>query len=203
MAKARVYSTLSKIGYPLFGSKISEVRGLENLPKNGSFLIAANHIDWLDGFFITTAIGRVKDRPVYFLVKSKSYWWTTIILPIPKRKQDSIDQAAQYIRQGKTLAIFPEGERNPSQKLYPGKTGVVRIALAAGVPIVPLGLICSYGRNVGQSLVNLMSKNHQVKIRIGRPITTTAPSTGVTNVWLHQETARVMKAIAPLCNKSL
>ncbi len=203
MAQPRVYSTLTKIGYPIFGSKLAEVRGLEHLPKKGSYIIAANHVDWLDGFFIATAIGRAKHQPVYFLAKSKTYWWTTIILPLPKQKKDSVAQAVQYLNRGKVLVIFPEGERNPTAKLQAGKTGAVRMAVGAGVPIVPLGLTCSYGRNVGQSLVNLMSKNHAVHIQIGKPLTVHIPPGGISSEWLDGETKRLMRAIAPLCHKSV
>ena len=203
MAQSGVYSTLTKIGYPIFGSKISSIKGLEHVPTSGNFIIAANHVDWLDGFFIATAVGQAKRKPVYFLAKSKTYWWTTAILPMPKNKKDSVDVAIDYVRRGKTLVIFPEGERNSSSKLRPGKTGAVRIAVGAGVPIVPLGLTCSTGRNVGQSLVNLMSKHHYVQVEIGKPLTFNIPPGGISHEWLHDQTRRLMRAIAPLSHKSV
>ncbi len=202
MDQQKVFSTLSKIGYPLFQSKIEEVRGVEHLPKKGGYIIAANHVDWLDGFFIATAVGQARHVPVYFLTKSKYYWWTTVIIPIPKRKGDIIDQTVRHLRRGKVITIFPEGQRNPTSKLWPGKTGAVRMAMAAGVPVIPLGITCSYGRNVGQSLVNLMSKNHRVRIHIGKPLEFPSPD-GLSHELLHRQTERLMKSIATLCHKTV
>lgn len=203
MANSAFFSRLTKIGYPLFQQKLENVEGSENLPNCGGYIIAPNHIDWLDGFFVATAVGSARNIPVYFLTKSKYYWWTTVIIQIPKNKSAIIDQAVTHVRRGKVIAIFPEGQRNPTKKLLPGKTGAVRIALAAGVPIVPMGITCSYGRNVGQSLLNLMSDKHHVRIRIGQPMKFDPPSGGVSSEWLHAETERLMKAIAPLAGKTV
>lgn len=196
------YPRLVEKIFPIFESALSGLEGAEQLPTDGGFIIASNHVDWLDGFFIGAAVWRARRRPVYFLTRSKYYWWSSVILPIPKQKRDIVEHAAAHVRDGKAIVIFPEGQRNPTNQLLPGKTGVVRTAMATGAPVVPLGLTCPAGRNVGQSLLRVLFHRQPVRVRIGPPLTFSAPSGQITNEWLHQETQRLMAAIAPLCGKT-
>lgn len=202
MAKRDYFSQLSKIGYPIFQHKLTKVIGSENLPRSGGYIIASNHVDWLDGFFIATAVGLARQTPVYFITKSKYYWWTSVIIQIPRQKDAVVDEAVRHLRLGKVICIFPEGQRNPTKKLLPGKTGVVRMAVEAGVPIVPVGMTCTFGRNVGKSVLNLLSSEHPVSIAIGQPISIDQPQV-MNHEWLHHQTQRVMKAIGPLAGKNV
>lgn len=197
------YASVTKIAYPLFKPKVQDVIGLEYIPRRGGFIIAANHVDWLDGFYIAVAIGLNLGRPVYFLTKSNNYRWTTVALKIPRQPQAIIDQASKYLHGGKAICNFPEGQRNASRKLLPGKTGTVRMAIEAQVPIIPLGITCSAGKNMGQSLLYLMSNNHQVKIKIGKALTIPVPADGLSRDFLETQTERVMRAIAPLAGKTV
>ncbi|MBI2984131.1 MAG: 1-acyl-sn-glycerol-3-phosphate acyltransferase [Candidatus Kerfeldbacteria bacterium] len=202
-AKQLVYQTLRRIGYPLFGQKLSNVQGAENLPGAGGYLIAANHVDFLDGFYISAAVGLARNVPVYFLTASNNYWWTTVAVQIKADRRGAIiDQAVRALTDGKVICNFIEGQRNPATKLLAGRTGTVRMALTAGVPIVPLGIACSAGKNVGQSLMYLMSKNHHVTIKIGRPIRLPAADQPEDND-LRRYTHQVMHAIAPLAGKKI
>ncbi|MBI5466682.1 MAG: 1-acyl-sn-glycerol-3-phosphate acyltransferase, partial [Candidatus Kerfeldbacteria bacterium] len=191
------------IGYPIFGPKVENITGLEHLPRKGGFIIAANHVDWLDGFYIAVALGRRRNIPVYFLTKSNYYRWTTLALQIPRQKSAIVDQAVQYLKSGKVICNFPEGQRNTGKRLLPGRTGTVRMAIAADVPIVPLGITCSPGKNMAQSLVYLMSNRHPVRLAIGRPLAVTAPDGEITADYLTAMTEQLMRAIAPLAGKTL
>ncbi len=120
----------------------------------------------------------------------------------PKHRGDIIAVATKALRTGKVLCNFIEGRRNPERKLLDGKTGTVRMALAAEVPIIPLGITCPAGRTMAQSLRYLMSKQQTVQIAIGRPIRIPAPSERPNQTYLSAQTQRVMAAIAPLAGKA-
>ena len=100
------------------------------------------------------------------------------------------------------ICNFAEGQRNTGRLLLPGKTGAVRMALAADVPVVPLGITCLPGRTMAQSLMYLLSNKHGVKIRIGRPIHFghIDPDTQSVEI-LRDATKQVMQSIAPLAGK--
>ncbi len=200
-----VYKTLSSVVYPIFVGKTKRVEGLEHLPTSGGFLIAANHVDWLDGFFIAATIARQLHRPVYFLTKTNNYWWTTMTIQIPTSNRGAIiSKAIDQLQAKRIICNFPEGERNTTTKLRPGKTGTVRMALLSGVPIIPLGISCDAGRTMAQSLRYLLSAQHPVRLRFGRPIILGQKrSEDIRAQDADMGTAAVMSAIAPLAGKTL
>lgn len=197
-----VYNTLSKVIYPLFLAKLKTVQGLEHLPKRGGFVIAANHVDWLDGFFIAAAVGDYLNRPVFFLTKTNNYWWTTITIQIPTTGKGAIvDTAIQQLKKNRIICNFPEGVRNRSKTLAPGKTGTARIAMMAGVPVIPLGISCDSGKTMAQSLLYLASPKHQVALKFGAPLTF-GQHNNPDPVEVQTATAAIMRAITPLAGKS-
>ncbi|MBI3573146.1 MAG: 1-acyl-sn-glycerol-3-phosphate acyltransferase [Candidatus Kerfeldbacteria bacterium] len=199
-----VYQTVSTLAYPLFKPKLQTIQGIERLPAQGGFMIAANHVDFLDGFYIAAAIGLARNIPVHFLTKTNNYWWTTVTIQIPPGDHArAVDLAVAALRQGQVICNFPEGERNPSAKMLPGKTGTVRMALEAGVPIIPLGIACRPGRNMGQSLLYLMSKNNAVTIRIGRAMNFSDATSLHSPDTIREYTRQLMTAIASLCDKTV
>lgn len=204
-----VYQTLQQVGYPLFKPKLQAVTGTDNLPASGGYIIAANHVDFLDGFYIAAAIGlalrpdgQPRQTPVHFLTKSNNYWWTTAAIQIPEDRGQVISQAVTELQSGTVICNFPEGQRNSTAELLPGKTGTVRMAVEAQVPIVPLGITCTPGKNMGESLRYLLSKNHPVSIHIGQ-LLLFSPADGASRGALEAATNRLMMAIAPLAGKSL
>jgi 1-acyl-sn-glycerol-3-phosphate acyltransferase len=126
------------------------VEGLDNVPRKGPAIIAANHLSFLDSFFIPLMIKR---RKVTYLAKAdyfnswKTAWFFRMVGQIPIERDDksqareALDAGVDVLKAGKLLGIYPEGTRSPDGKVYRGRTGVARIALAAGVPVVPCGLI--------------------------------------------------------------
>lgn len=199
-----VYKALSSIIYPVFQKKISHIDGLEHLPTSGGFLLAANHVDWLDGFYIASAIGKFRNRPVYFLTKTNNYWWTTLTIQIPPEGQGTIiTTAVDKLQRGRIICNFPEGVRSLTDTLAPYKTGTARMALLAGVPVIPLGIHCEPGRTMAQSIMNLASSTHSVTLKFGTPIflgpQTTSPSPDVIKVGME----KIMRAIAQLSEKNI
>ncbi len=146
-----VYWLLKGILKPLMRAiyKI-EVTGLENVPKKGSAIIAANHLSFLDSFFIPLVIKR---RKMTYLAKAdyfkswKTSWFFKSVGQIScereggKKSQQSLEIALEVLDEGKLLGIYPEGTRSPDGRLHRGRTGVARLALQAGAPVIPAGLI--------------------------------------------------------------
>lgn len=196
-----VFHTLKTICYPFFKRNLEAVRGLEHLPTTGGYLIAANHVDWLDGFYVATAVGLAKKIPVHFLTASNNYWWTTMAVQVPRQRGEIVDTATQALQAGKVVCNFVEGQRNADATLLPGKTGTVRMAIAAGVPVVPLGITCSSERTVAQSFWNVVLKRRGVQLSFGAPLTFPNSSQAMTKEHLTLETQRLMEAIAPLAGK--
>lgn len=193
---------MRRIVYPPFWRKVASVEGREHLPTSGGFVLAANHVDWLDGFYLAAAVDRTRNIPLYFLTKSRNYWWTTIALPIPEERESIIATAVTYLRRGRSICNFPEGRRNPTDRMLSGKTGTVRMAIEANVPVVPVGIACEAGENMTQSLRFLLSASHPVRLRFGPALRYTAPAT-VTEKYLYQATAELIRSIATLADKTV
>jgi len=197
-----VYRLLAAIIYPVFRAKLTDIQGLEYLPSRDGYIIAANHVDWLDGFYITAAVESNKHRPVNFLTKSNNYWWTTIAVQIPSDQKGAImDYALAKLKTGAIVCNFPEGRRNAEQMLLPGKTGTVRMAIDAGVPIIPTGIICASGCTMIESIKFLFDKKRAFTLRFGPPMKFDRPTGEITKDWLESQTAGLMAAIAPLAEK--
>lgn len=123
-------------------------RGLQNIPRTGGFILAANHISFVDSLFMPL----VCPRPVVFLGKAdyfeswRTRWFFKAANVIPvQREGGSAGEAAilagiQALKEGRAVGIYPEGTRSPDGRLYRGKTGVARMALEAGVPVIPVSI---------------------------------------------------------------
>lgn len=198
-----VYVTVRRILYPLFRGMFAGVSGGEHLPAAGPYLLAANHIDYLDGFFIAMALHEINGHEVYFLTKSGNYWWTRAALPInPDRRSESVDDAVDYLKQGRIICNFIEGSRNTLLHLLRGRTGTARLALMTGVPVIPVGLSGPTGRNFVQSLTNLATSRKNVTVRFGAPIDLGRFLGKPIDYGLLQEaTQEIMRGVVPLAEK--
>lgn len=156
------------------------VEGLESVPGDGPAILASNHLSFLDSFFLPLVV----PRRITFLAKS-DYFTGAGLKGWSKRKffsgvgQVPIDRSGgqasegalrtgvRVLRRGELLGIYPEGTRSPDGRLYRGKIGVARMALEAGVPVIPVAMI---GTFEVQPLGQLVPKIRRVGIRIGRPL---------------------------------
>lgn len=154
-----------RVGFDMFFR--GEVVGLDNLPKHGGFLVAANHASYLDPILIGSQISR---QIVYFARKTlwkggMSSWWLDSVGVIPVDRDGGQDVAAmkrvlKALKQERGLIVFPEGTRTLDGKLQPAKPGVGFFAIKTQVPVVPVRIFGSfeaYGK--GRSL------------RLGTPVT--------------------------------
>ncbi|WP_353829113.1 lysophospholipid acyltransferase family protein [Agromyces sp. SYSU T0242] len=130
------------------------VVGLQHVPKEGPVILASNHLSFIDSIFLPIVV----DRPVVFLAKSEYFtgrglkgWATRMFfqaagqLPIDrsggKASEASLNTGLRVLGEGRILGIYPEGTRSPDGRLYRGRTGVARMVLEAGVPVVPVAMI--------------------------------------------------------------
>jgi carboxylesterase len=167
-----------------------KAEGLEKVPTGGGVLFAINHQSWND----VQVVSATSPRRLRFLAKSEFETWPIlrhlIVLsdsPFIRRGGDKegMAQAIQSLDDGKALAIFPEGtipgeedvmrrEREPATGLLKGRTGAVRMAIAARVPIVPVGVSgtgASFPPETYPRLEVLEApKNNPVVVRYGEPI---------------------------------
>jgi len=129
-------------------------KGLENVPAQGPVILVSNHLSFCDSFFMPVMV----PRQVTFLAKSE-YFTTPGLkgvfsrlffsavgqVPIdrsdPDQAKAAINTGARVLREGDILAIYPEGTRSPDGRLYRGKTGVARLALASGAPVIPVIMV--------------------------------------------------------------
>lgn len=128
--------------------------GRENIPASGPAILAGNHLSFIDSILLPLMI----DRPVYFLAKSDYFtgtgikgWATRLFMkasgqvPIDrsggKASEDSLNTGLEVLGRGDLLGLYPEGTRSPDGRLYRGRTGLARMALAAKVPVIPVAMI--------------------------------------------------------------
>jgi 1-acyl-sn-glycerol-3-phosphate acyltransferase len=151
--------------------------GAENVPRTGAAILAGNHLSAADWIFMPLSIS----RRVTFLAKAEYFTGTGVKgflqriffagsgqVPIDRTSataaEGAIRTGVRILREGKLLGIYPEGTRSPDGRLYRGKTGVARMALDTGVPVVPVAMIYRRRRlPFGLTLV-------RVRVRFGRPL---------------------------------
>lgn len=128
-----------------------EVTGVENLPKQGPFLIAANHASHLDPPFIGSQVPR---QMCFFARKTLwkpgiASWWLDGVGTIPVDRDGGQDVAAlkrvlRALADGKVMILFPEGTRSPDGLLQAPKPGVGFIVCKTQVPVVPARIYGSF-----------------------------------------------------------
>ena len=157
------------------------VEGLENVPAKGAAIIAANHVSFLDSFFIPLVIKR---RKVTYLAKDdyfkswKTAWFFRMAGQIPvdrsggEKSELALNTALGVLNSEMLLGIYPEGTRSPDGRLHRGRTGVARLALQAGVPVVPCGLIGTEVIMPKDAKFPRIFGRIELRVRFGRPIET-------------------------------
>lgn len=146
--------TRSSIRGIIHGVCRAEVTGLENVPKEGGFIVASNHLSFFDSLIIQA----LTPRDVAFFAKAeyfttpglkgkmmKTFFESVGSIPVQRGEQAAsvaaLDSLVEIVENGSGIGIYPEGTRSRDGQLYRGRTGVGWLALTTGVPVVPVGLI--------------------------------------------------------------
>ena len=185
------------------------VSGLEHVPRSGPVILASNHLSFADSMVIPVVV----PRRVAFLAKSDYFTgtgvrgalvraWFTGMGMLPVDRDDtraaiaSLDIALEVLRRGEAFGIYPEGTRSRDGRLYRGRTGVAHLALTAGAPVVPVGLV---GTERLQPVGARLPRVVPVSVRFGAPIEVAGRFDGVPLGRARRElTDEVMAAIGQL-----
>lgn len=204
----KMVHTISKFTIiPYVKTYIKEISGIENIPKKGPFIVAANHASYMDHLIISSIIIPIRNQKVRYLAKKEHFqsphqwlWhkWVGAI-PLDRQKKDTyaLDTAIEFLKKGEIIGIYPEGTRTLDGKLQKGKTGVARLALEAKVPVLPIGLIGTF-----EILPkgNLIPKRKKAIVNIGKPMFFEKYYKSKDNpAVLREITNQIMKKIAELC----
>ncbi|RUT07252.1 hypothetical protein DSM106972_025130 [Dulcicalothrix desertica PCC 7102] len=157
-------------------------QGLENIPQDIPFLIAANHTSHLDRGAVAVSLSKYVDRifslgarDYFFDNPIKTWFFSTFFNLIPFERQGSFKEAIQQCQQvlvrRQCVLIFPEGTRSMNGKLQKFQPGVGLLALKLNVPIIPVYIQGSY-----QALPkgNLFALHSPIKVICGAPIEVSA-----------------------------
>ena len=166
------------------GITTHEFRGTENVPATGGVIVAANHISLVDppivGRFTVDGAGRAP----YFLAKSELFTIPLIgrvlrgagQIPVYRQSANAalaLRDAAAAIREGKLVVVYPEGTTTRDPDYWPmvGKTGVARLALETGAPVIPLAHFGSQLilPNAGRKIPKLFPRS-RVTLVAGPPV---------------------------------
>lgn len=143
------YSFLGAVSWPvMYGLYRLDVRGLENVPPEGGFVLASNHVSNFDPWPLGMPLW--PRRQLYFMAKAELFnpvlagpLRAVGAFPVRRGERDveAVETAVRLAREGRIVAMFPEGTRQSKglvkRHAHRPRTGTARIALSAGVPIVP------------------------------------------------------------------
>jgi 1-acyl-sn-glycerol-3-phosphate acyltransferase len=200
-----VYSSiirLAKLGFRVLGQRI-DIIGLEHLPATGGALLAVNHVGYADFIYGGVAPERL-GRRVRFMAK-RELFDHRLTGPIMRAcghievdradGESSLAVAERRLAAGELVGIFPEATISRAMEIKDLKTGAVRIAASAGVPLVPL-VLWGTQRLVTKDHPRDLSRGTAVTIRIGEPISVTADDPAA-------ETADLKRSLQTLLDESI
>jgi len=214
-SRPSLFWPLAGIVVPLTGllAKI-EIRGAEKLPRDGAFVLAPNHYSEFDPIIVAVAVWRMGRAP-RFMAKESLFrvpvvgWVLRKTGMVPVARATSASAARQTIQQSKDLVahgrgviVYPEGTLTRDPDLWPmrGKSGAVRLALADGIPLIPMaqwGTQEIMGRY--QKGLSFWPLRKRVQVVVGDPVDLSdlAGRSGE-QAALNEATARVMNAVTGL-----
>jgi 1-acyl-sn-glycerol-3-phosphate acyltransferase len=157
-----------------------KVEGREYLPDTGAAIIASNHLSFSDSIFMPLMVKRKVTfvaKQEYFTGKGlkgflvRMFFVGAGTIPVDRSggraAQAAIDTGLRVLREGRLFGIYPEGTRSPDGRLHRGKTGVARLALESGAPVIPVAML---NADEIQPPGKILPKIKRVRIRFGPPL---------------------------------
>jgi 1-acyl-sn-glycerol-3-phosphate acyltransferase len=183
-----------------------KVTGLRHVPSKGPVIIASNHLSFSDSIFMPVVV----PRDVTFLAKSEYFTSpglkgfikkiTFIALgqvPVDrsggKRSEAAIITGLRLLQENRCVGIYPEGTRSPDGRLYKGRTGIARMAIESGAPVIPVAM---FNTAEIQPTGQVVPKVRRVEMVFGEPMYFSGDSTD--QAVLRSATNELMEKIAEL-----
>lgn len=203
------YTAARSLSIPLLhGIWRPRVSGVENVPREGGFIVASNHLAYIDSAIIPIAI----PRPVHFVAKDDLWqkkgpvgrataWFFEQVGAVPVDRaaiasgKGALQAGLEILRRGDGFGIYPEGGRSKDGLLHPGKQGAAWLALESGCPVIPVGLKGTpHFRPDG-----ILPERRAISVRIGAPIDFSDLDPGLSKGLRRREmTTRIMDEIQKL-----
>ena len=200
MAYTFLKSFLTPILMLLFRPKVS---GLRHVPNLGPVIIASNHLSFSDSIFMPLVV----PRKVTFMAKSEYFtspgikgFFKKIIfralgqVPVDRsggrRSESAIRTGLKLLEEGQCIGIYPEGTRSPDGRLFKGRTGIARMAIDSGAPIVPVAM---FNTAEIQPTGQVVPKVRRVEMVFGEPMYFNGDSSDL--AFLRQVTDEIMRGI--------
>jgi 1-acyl-sn-glycerol-3-phosphate acyltransferase len=184
-----------------------QVEGREHVPRRGPVILAANHRSFLDSIFLPLVIG----RRVTYVAKAeyfddpKTAWFFRAVGQIPIRREGgsasegALAAATDVLERGGVFGIYPEGTRTRDGFTHRGHTGVARLAVRTGAPIVPVGLV---GTDDCQPTDKKLPRAFRtVHVRFGAPLVASRFVDADERMALRALTDELMFEIVQLCGR--
>jgi 1-acyl-sn-glycerol-3-phosphate acyltransferase len=182
----------AKTAFRVLGQRFV-MTGTEHVPRQGGVMLAVNHIGYVD-FIYGGLAANPSGRKVRFMAK-REIFDHAVTGPIMRSMHHievdrgeglaSYDQAVEYLRQGEAVGIFPEATISRAFVLKEFKTGAVRIAAAAGVPLVPV-VLWGTQRMVTKDHPKDFSRGKTIAINVGEPLHPTGENAVAETAELHR-----------------
>jgi len=200
MAYTFVKSFLTPILMLLFRPKVA---GLRHVPNLGPVIIASNHLSFSDSIFMPLVV----PRKVTFMAKSEYFtspgikgFFKKIIfqalgqVPVDRsggrRSEAAIRTGLKLLEEGQCVGIYPEGTRSPDGRLFKGRTGIARMAIDSGAPVVPVAM---FNTAEIQPTGQVVPKVRRVEMVFGEPMYFNGDSSDL--AYLRQVTDEIMRGI--------
>lgn len=192
----------AKTLFKLLGMKF-QTSGTEHIPRTGGAVLAANHIGYLDFIFDGLAAQPSK-RLVRFMAKKEAFEGPIGMLmrsfhhiSVDRDKGEaSYNQAVDYLRAGEIVGIFPEATISRSMEIKELKTGAVRMAAEAGVPLIPMVTWGTQLLKTKDHEPDLTGRGKTIALHVGAPLEVTGEDPVA-------ETQQLREAMADLLDKAI
>lgn len=158
------------------------VTGTEHIPRRGPVILAGNHLSFID----PVALAALARRRVHFLAASNYFtqrgvgrivgWFLsgTGMKPIDRSggsaSEASLRAGLEVLSKGAVLGIYPEGSRTRDGRLHRGRTGVARLAVLSGAPVVPVAMVGT-DHVIPVDSRSVIPRIRRIEMRVGAPLT--------------------------------
>lgn len=150
------------------------------MPASGAAILASNHLAVIDSFFLPLML----DRELVFIGKQEYFTGRGLkgrltagfmrgvgTIPVDrgggKASEAALRTGLRRLEAGDLFGIYPEGTRSPDGRLYRGKTGIARLALESGAPVIPVAMV---GTNIAQPVGRTIPRVMRIGMVVGEPL---------------------------------